>query len=220
MMLEQALEDQQTKREQRRVHKQPDEGRIPYDNKAVANGKKLAAALKSNEMQLGELADRLQPKYGDQTLTKFAKEIGVAAATLNRCRSVYRAYKGIEAPEPNFAVAKALQAHPDKAEIIKQYPDLTKRQATTMMQDWRRGQGQDWRVEETRRWFGGVVKRAQEAIKDGHPAKEYVEPAILRQAVDDKDKLLATLRAGGNAWITLADMVESALAPDDPDAAC
>ena len=58
-------------------------------NKAVTEGKKIVAkALKSHEMRLGELADRVEPKYGDKTLAKFAAAIGLHVATLNRCRSL------------------------------------------------------------------------------------------------------------------------------------
>src|SRR5262245_19890963 len=72
---------------------------IEFDE-AVVEGKKLVKELHSNENKLGELADRLEPKYGDKTLDRFAKEIGVNAGTLKRWRSTYRKWKGIEAPEP------------------------------------------------------------------------------------------------------------------------
>ena len=137
----------------RKQHSEPTE--IKYDDEAIAQGKKLVKALDSSEMKLGELADRLQPRYGKKTLARFAEDIGTKVATLNRCRSVYRAFKGIEAPEPKFAVLKALQAHPLRDQIIKEQPNLTKREATTMMRDWYQGHGEDedWRVNETRRWF-------------------------------------------------------------------
>src|SRR5262245_52841077 len=133
----QQVESTQTrKRNRARAQKQTEQVApdvIPYDDKAIAKGKRLAPTLKSGdaaEMGLGELSDRLQPKYGDKTLERFAEAIGLPVARLNRCRSVYRAYrdKDIKAPAPKFAVLQALQGHPLRDEIIKERPNLTKRE--------------------------------------------------------------------------------------------
>src|SRR6266478_252499 len=123
--MEPALESQQSRAQmQQRA----------FDDKTVAKGKKLAAALKakdaalkSTELELGELADQLKPIYGEQTLSRFAKAIGLSADRLNRCRSVYRAFKDktIKGPAPKFAVLQALQGHPLRDEILKDKPDLT-----------------------------------------------------------------------------------------------
>ena len=115
---------------------------IKYGPTAIAKGKRLAWILKKGdaaEMELGELADRLQPKYGEKTLERFAQAIDLPLDRLNRCRSVYRAYKGIDiqGASPNFAVRQALQAHPLREEIIKENPELTMREARTLMKDWR-----------------------------------------------------------------------------------
>jgi hypothetical protein len=65
--------------------------------------------MRHEQMRLGELADKLEPRYGDRTVAKFAAEIGIAACTLKRCLSVYRAWKGIEAPAPlSYAVLQEL----------------------------------------------------------------------------------------------------------------
>src|SRR5262249_38242935 len=127
------------KRKRDRAKKQP--VALPhFDDKDVAKGKKLAAtlkskdatlkstqaAIKSTERELGELADRLKPIYGDETLASFAKAIGISADRLNRCRSVYRAYKvnkEIKGTTPKFGVLAALQSHPNRDEIIKERPD-------------------------------------------------------------------------------------------------
>jgi hypothetical protein len=214
------------KRKRARAQKQADQ----FDPKDVAEGKKLVATLKakdatlkttqaaidSAEMKLGKLADPVETKYGEGALARFAKVIKIKLDRLNRCRSVYRAYKDkqIKGPSPKFAVLQALQGHPKRAEIIKERPDLTVREARTIMKDYRvvHGLQEDWRVGETGRWFGEAVKHALEAHKKyGHLKQEYLDPNILRQAVDDPDKLVATLRLGGRALITLADEVECAL---------
>ena len=161
------------KRKRDRAQKQP--VALPhFDDKDVAKGKKLAAtlkskdttlkstqaAIKSTEKKLGELADGLKPIYGQQTLARFAKKIGLSADRLNRCRSVYRAWKNkeIKGPSPKFAVLQALQGHPEREEIIKNKPNLTVREARTFMRDLRQSRGEDYRVDETRRWFAEALK--------------------------------------------------------------
>src|SRR5437660_1417507 len=103
----------------RRVRVEP---AIDYDA-AIAEGKQIVAQIeKSRErlMRLGELAHRVEKRYRGETLKRFAAEIGIAACTLERCRSVYRAWQSDskEAPAPkSFAVAQELQGHPDRFEL-------------------------------------------------------------------------------------------------------
>jgi hypothetical protein len=81
-----------------------------YDE-AVAEAKQIIAEKDSSRewLRLGELADKLEPRYGEQTLKRFAKDIGIAACTLERHRSVFRAWPK-EAPAPkSYAVAQELR---------------------------------------------------------------------------------------------------------------
>jgi transposase-like protein len=195
------------------------EAAIKYDA-AVAEGKRLVKVLDSNTMQLGELADRVKAAYGKGKLAQFARDIGINAATLSRWRSVYRKWKGIEAPEPISAtVLKTIQDHPKRAEIIKANPNLTVREARTHMRDYRLAhpeKQQEWQVRDTRGWLGHAVKHAKDAIQYGHPAAHCLDPAILRLALDNPEQAEATLRAGGGALITLADEIKRALASPTP----
>jgi len=157
-------------RKRARKHK-PDE--IDF-NKAVAEGKKIVTtALKAHEIRLGELADRVEPKYGDKTLAKFAIAIGLSVATVSRCRSVYRAWKKIKikGPSPKSGVLHALATHPAKEEIIKTNPKLTVREARTLMRDYRKAQGQeqDWRIEEMRRSLGEITECALKILNPHSP---------------------------------------------------
>src|SRR5262249_33177772 len=164
----QQVESTKTKK-QKRAGKQPDQAKAEWD-KLVAKGKKLVAALDSNERNLGELADSVKTKYREKSLARFAEEIGVKFSTLNRCRSAYRAWKGIEikGPSPKSGVLQALATHPAKEEIIqerqRQGRPLTVREARTIMRDLRKVQGQeeDWRVEETRRFLNEEKKSEAE----------------------------------------------------------
>jgi transposase-like protein len=169
---------------------------------------------------VGELAARLQPKYGEQTLARFAEEIGIKASTLERWRSTYTKRKGKPAPGPvSHSVLKALQSHPEADKVIeehlKEHPKLTRRQADGYMSDYR-ATHPEWRVTETNRWFAKAEKHAQGAIQLGHPAQQHLDPAILRQALDNPEQTEAALRKGGEALITLADEVKRALAPPTP----
>jgi hypothetical protein len=113
---------------------------IPYD-RAVREGKEIVLKIETTasqgQLRLGELADKLEPKYGDRTLAKFAKEIDVAACTLRRYRDVYRAYPNICAPGrkcyPAYTALRELATHPDREEIIHKDPNITKREAHSLM---------------------------------------------------------------------------------------
>jgi hypothetical protein len=64
-----------------------DRRRIPYEE-AVDEGKDIVTKMDGEQrryqMRLGELADKVETKYADRTVAKFAKEIGVATCTLKR----------------------------------------------------------------------------------------------------------------------------------------
>jgi hypothetical protein len=184
--------------------------------------------------------------YRQKKLADFAEEIGIKADRLNRCRSVYRAYKDkdFKGAPPKFALLQSLQGHPQRYEIIDNNPHMTEREGRDVMHLYRvakkapeqgqsqgeKAQGQeeqpeptqaqknqeDWRVGEARRWFAQAVKHAQDAIKYGHPAAAHLDPVILRDALDDLNQQMAALRLGGRALIALAIKVKRALASPTP----
>jgi len=49
--------------------------------------------------------------------------------------------------------------------------------------------------------------------KYGHLSKQHIDLAVLRQAVDDPDKMLATWRLSSSVLSDYSDVVDSALAP-------
>jgi hypothetical protein len=97
--------------------------------KAVAEAKEILAKIESSRerlMRVGELAANVEKLYGEQSLKRFAADIGMPACTLARCRSVFRAWAGKEAPAPvSFAVAQELQRHPDRFELVAENPNMT-----------------------------------------------------------------------------------------------
>ena len=128
----------------------PGIGPIEYEH-AVIIGKQIIKEMEVNQMLLGAMADRLEPRYGGATLARFAAEIGVKAGKVERWRSVYRRWKGKTNPatQPDSqksafesqspSVLKILQGHPNAevAESIVWGPRLTARQAQTHIDDYR-----------------------------------------------------------------------------------
>jgi len=193
---------------------------IDYET-AVAEGKQIIAKIDSSrdKLRLGELADQVGKGYGEGRLKRYAREIGIAACTLERCRSVFRAW-GKEAPAPkSYAVAQELQAHPDRVEIIRRNPDLTKREARQInrRRDRETRLASDHLREENKRWFRNVVRRADEAVRDASVADSEVSPE-LRQAMREaiEPKLLPTLREGAEALNRLADFLEQLAQEEEP----
>jgi hypothetical protein len=123
----------------------PDAELIAYDE-AEREGKELVRQLDSEwrQFRLGELAHRVKPVYGEGTLRKYAEAIGIVLCTLDRHRLVYRAWADILAPgrKLSYAVARALANHPDREAIIRENPDITKREAEALMRKYR-GQNPD-----------------------------------------------------------------------------
>src|SRR5262245_57280939 len=116
-------------------------------------------------MRLGEILDRVKADYGQNKLKAFAKAIGANCdKTLARHRSVYRKWKGKEAPGPiSFSVGRALQNHPDRVEIVKRNPTITKREAEKLAQEHRKKakpEKQGWSADEARRWCKQVSEHA------------------------------------------------------------
>jgi hypothetical protein len=165
-----------------RARKQSDDA--SYDQ-ALAKGQQLVARLKAQdewvvctELELGQLADQVQTKW--KPLSVFAKEIGISADRLNRCRSVYRSYKdkNFKGAPPKFAVLQALQGHPRRYEILEQNPNLTMREARTRMRDYRLGQG----IEEPKQEEAKEQAQAQEEEQDQEQAQAQEEEPAQEEA--------------------------------------
>jgi excisionase family DNA binding protein len=196
---------------------------IRYED-AVSQGKELVSELEAvaarNQLQLGELADRVETKYKDRTLARFAKDIGVVECTLKRYRDVYRAWKStnICAPGrksfPPYAVLRELETHPDKEKIIQEHPNITKREAHSLKRQQsyiakeKREQEQEERwLKHNRGWFkelvtlAGEVMRTVAAVNVDERTPEQQEG--LCQVIDPN--LLRRVRASGSVLVKTAD---------------
>lgn len=188
---------------------------INYDE-AVTEAKQIIAQMDSSRwrMRLGELADKVEKAYGEARLKRFAAEIGIAACTLARCRSVFRAWQAKEAPAPkSYSVAQELQTHPNRFELVRKNPGMTKREARQHMRRLRKeGAQASFAVhqrEELKRWFRAVVRHATEAVRDSQLVDGDVSPA-LRQSLREniEPTLLPALRDGRDALIRLVEFLE------------
>jgi hypothetical protein len=191
---------------------------LDFDD-AVREAREILARIegehRKDQMRLGELADEVQTTYGQRTLAKFAKKIGIASCTLNRYRSVYRAWdgEGIQAPGPvSYAVLRELQAHPGRAAIVEKNPTMSKREARELAQeDKHKGQAKkqkasDWEKADCKRYLAGIVELAREAIKAGDFTRELKDTRHLRAVIEPK--LLPVIRDGGEALRKIADYLE------------
>lgn len=195
---------------------------VIYDQ-AVAEAKQIIADLESSRsplMRLGELADQVIIVYGEGRLKRFADDIGMVACTLERCRSVFRAWRTKEAPAPvlSYSVAQELQAHPQRFELIKKKPDMTKREARSIMRRFRKEQlsAADHLLAEQERWWRAVLLHASKVLQDAAVADGEISPALrqmLREVV--QPLLLPNLREAGEALIKLAAFLKE-IANDEP----
>jgi hypothetical protein len=188
-----------------------------YDE-AVLEGQEILKqidAAERGQLRLGELADKLQTIYGDRTLSKFAVDLGVAKCTLDRYRTVYRAWEGKLAPGPisvPYSVLRELATHPDRERIIRDDPQITKREAHDKMRKLKgtakekqqQDQEDEW-LRDKRRWFSDLVAVANEASRVAGVVDECTPEQLenLLQAVDPGS--LMYVRGGGRRLFKLAN---------------
>jgi hypothetical protein len=191
----------------------------------VAQEDSLLAQYKSQVWaRLGALVDQLETKYGEGTLQLFAEDLGIAACSLERRRSAYRAFKNISAPAPiSYAVAQELQAVPTRAEIIKNNPNITKREARELAQEHRKQKSpakqtskkqpppKDGDVEHAEARFRLLSELITKIIKEAEFADEKgVVDAELRHVISVAitPGLLDHLREGRQALIKVINFLE------------
>jgi hypothetical protein len=189
--------------------------------------------VENHKMRLGELAHGVTKSYGEGKLARFAKDIGMCERTLERCRSVYRDW--CDAPKaatpPNFSVAQALQAHPNRFNIVARNRSISVRDARREMRLHKQTQktaevlaDDDYDArKETKRWLAAVVKHAGEILRevgDGDLPFSSMTPKhrqILREEIKNYSELVPTLQEAGNALGMLSINVGNLVDDDDDD---
>ena len=192
--------------------------KIPFDD-AVREGKEILAKIEDAEcgqLRLGELADKLEPRYKDRTLAKFAAEIGVAKCTLDRYRTVYRAWDGNLAPGPNspsYAVLRELATHPEREQIICNNPNITKREAQRKMRGLKGGsehsssEPQGSFVTDMRRYLKLIRTRQEEVRRKATEALDGTDEQLDDLAQVAGEQTLMNLRADAKVVVQLADLL-------------
>lgn len=88
--------------------------------KLVSEGRTAAASM----WKLGELASRVEKKYGESTLKKYATDIGMNYTTLRNARLTCLAWPNENDRPRSFSIAQDLAAQPDRAKIIARRPNI------------------------------------------------------------------------------------------------
>jgi hypothetical protein len=199
---------------------------IPYEQ-AVSEGQEIVAKIEAAErgqLRLGELVAKLEKKYGDRTLAKFAEELGIAKCTLDRYQTVYWAWEGKLAPGPistSYAVLREFATHPEREQIICKNPNLTKREAHELVrkrkyaaeEKQQQEQQDDW-LKHNRKWFKHLVALANEASRAADVMEQCTPEQLenLLQAVDPSS--LMYVRGGGRRLFHLANHLAELLGAD------
>jgi len=163
-------------------------------------------------MRLGELAAQVETNYGESSLKVFAKDIGMALCTLQRSRSTWRAWAEISATPPKlYSVAQELQAHPDRAQIITNNPNITVREARKKSQEWKEEQQQsdpNFQMEQMKKFFTGLLLRASKVVRDAEIINFNSEQRRnLRKAITNPREL-DDLQEAAPAWTTIVDFLQ------------
>ena len=186
---------------------------IKFDD-AVIMGRTFVAHIKLNEWELGRLADCVEKKYGKGTLAKLAEEINFPLARLSRCRSTYRAYKGADfkGTTPNFAPAQALQAHPDRVNILIAKPEMPTPEARGIARAAKKGKKPP-KSRNDAGFIRATLEFAQKVHSEiGHVTPAHIDADILRDGLDNPAQADAMLRRAGQDFFNLADMWKEVLA--------
>jgi hypothetical protein len=183
----------------------PEELREPAGNDAqykawVKEGKQIVAYDNKGQWRIGEIADSIETSWGGGQLAKYAKEIGLASYTVDRRRLTYRAWEPyISAPgaeKPLYSVARELADLPDRFEIIKNNPKLTKAEAVKIKRE-RNGKVPAQKpkadslaesIQKMRRVMLEVVKTIERETKiaeNGEIDPESELAAVLREELDE-----------------------------------
>src|SRR5262245_17084025 len=103
---------------------------------AVKEGKAICATMSGKQWALGDLALKVEKKYGEKRLERFAVDINFdgEGTTLSRYRSVCLAFPKTGGRPRFFASAQILQTHRDRIQIVTNNPNISVREARELME--------------------------------------------------------------------------------------
>jgi hypothetical protein len=203
----------------------------------VKQGKALIEEQVNVNWKLGELASTIDKEYGQNKLKEFADEIGVSASSLKDCRTTYIAWPQ-KAGRPAFSIARALNPHPFRFDVLAKNPNITQAEAKAKVQEyWEknakqkqkkrpavhvRGSGCNYDADDPRDVAepGDTPAEIRKSIFDNRVseglrhAKEIWEgrPALYgMENADDSEITIEIIDAAGsvaNAWLELVDKLQ------------
>jgi len=115
--------------------KETDNQIVPYDE-GVVEGKKIMTEIEDRNWRLGDLANHVEPKYGENTLVRFAQDIGVPFNTLRNWRKIVKAWQEYDRPR-SFCIAADLVTLPNRAEIVRDNPNISSSAARKLAKEYR-----------------------------------------------------------------------------------
>jgi hypothetical protein len=185
---------------------------------AVTEAKQIIARSEKDHWRLAELAAGVETKYKKESLKQFARDIGVAYCTVERLRSVWRAWEKIPGPPPKFySVAQALQDLPDDDKIAAMAKNPSMREARKLAQehkekkDSKKAEPKPDSQKQDEKWFRDLVEQVDAAaeyaavVDDIKQDKERCQR--LRKAIEPK--LLNDLLEGTNILLKLINFLQS-----------
>jgi len=207
---------------------------IPFEN-AVRECKEIRARIEvrnedteRDHFRIGEIADKVQTKYGDRTHAELAKRSNIAYSCLKRYLSVYRAWKGTPfgAPGPqsvSYSVLRELAALPEGAglpnreQIIRDNPDITKREAEQLRRERKKdtasssaqqaqSSGKQF-LKDKLRYLKGVCNSQEKVRREAEEGLDATDEQLGDLAQVVPKLMLLNLRADAKMVVELADLL-------------
>ena len=113
----------------------------PTYKRLVEQGKEACHKREEMNWILGELASKVEKRYGKADLRLYAQNIGVNYTTLRHCYATFVAWAKIN-ERPPFWTAYALNSHPNRFQIVRERPHLTHQEARDIVASYKQEQRQ------------------------------------------------------------------------------
>jgi hypothetical protein len=155
---------------------------------AVERCKAVCASLSAKQWVLGDEADKVEKRYGENRLEQFAEDINFpgAVCTLKRCRDVCRKWPKERARPRFFASAKVLATHDDRWAIVERNPDISKREAREIMRQRRAEQADATPDQPNQAEEGDPIEEEEDTATT--PEATASSPAKAKRAAKEKQQ--------------------------------
>jgi hypothetical protein len=185
----------------------------------VKQGLDLIKQADQANWKLGELAVQVDKQYGQDRLGQFADDIDIDKRFLMDCRTTWQRWPQKSGRPRFFSIARILNPHPQRHQIVAKNPDITAKEAHDRM----RAYNQRLAEKEAKAAIGSepestappddpaevATRHLEKIISDGkamaNQAKRYLEAAVLEK------KLMDALSDACCAWKELLDQAVASM---------